>query len=349
MYLKVPNRFKTAREKNLTYFCPAMKFLIIRFSSIGDIVLTTPVIRCLKQQVAGAEVHFLMKKSFEDVLKHNPYIDKRFYYNDNFEELIQKLKEENYDAIIDLQKNVRSLRFKTQLGKKSYSFNKINTQKWIMVNFKVNVLPSVHIVDRYLESVKSFGVINDGHGLDYFISDEDEKVIADLPDSFEDNYIAWVIGAKHYTKRLPPEKLFSIAKEIVSPIVLLGGKEDFEQGEVMRQINPYLIYNARGKYSLNQSAAFLQNAKSVITHDTGLMHIASAFHKKIISVWGNTVPEFGMYPYEGANQKNRMRDNLMLEVHGLSCRPCSKIGFEKCPKGHFKCMRNIDEQPFMEL
>jgi ADP-heptose:LPS heptosyltransferase len=327
-----------------------MKFLIIRFSSIGDIVLTTPVIRCLKQQISGAEVHFLVKKNFYDVVKNNSNIDKIFIYDDNMNELASRLKEENYDAIIDLQKNLLSLQLKNLLRIKSYSFNKLNIQKWIYVNFKINLLPPLHIVNRYLESVKSFGVVNDHHGLDFFITEEDERAVNDLPEKFNENYIGWVIGAKHFTKRLPPEKLLSIAKKINSPIVILGGKEDFEMGERIREINPYMIFNACGKYTINQSAAFVKNAKLIITHDTGLMHIAAALDKKIISIWGNTVPEFGMEPYYGDKVKSELGDDsVKLEVLGLSCRPCSKIGFEKCPRGHFKCMKEIDENIFIGL
>jgi ADP-heptose:LPS heptosyltransferase len=88
---------------------------------------------------------------------------------------------------------------------------------------------------------------------------------------------------------------------------------------------------------LNESADLVKKSKLIITHDTGLMHIAAAFKKKIISVWGNTVPEFGMYPYYG----NSLAQNFQFEINGLRCRPCSKIGYAKCPRGHFKCMNQI--------
>ena len=165
------------------------------------------------------------------------------------------------------------------------------------VNFKTKSLPNKHIVDRYLETVSSFGVKNDGEGLDYFITPDDEKIVTTLPSSFQPNYIAWVIGAKHATKQLPLSKMISIAGKLKMPVVILGGKEDMMRSkEIISHFN-VPVFDGCGNFSLNQSAAIVKHAHHVITHDTGLMHIAAAFRKKIISVWGNTVPEFGMYPY----------------------------------------------------
>jgi len=323
-----------------------MKFLIVRFSSIGDIVLTSPVVRCLKQQVKDAEVHFLTKKSFAAVIQHNTFIDKKIYLEEELDELIPQLKNEKYDYVIDLHHNLRTLKLKRALGVKSFSFNKLNIEKWLMVNLKMNRLPDKHIVDRYMETVKSFGVVNDGKGLDYFITQEDGKAIERIPKIFQPGYIAFVIGAKHNTKKLPFEKIVSIIGKIHKPVLLMGGKEDFDEAEkILMAVENHSqnqkpeTYNACGKFSLNESAALVKHAEKVITHDTGLMHIAAAFKKEIISVWGNTIPEFGMYPYYGDFEKR----NSKFEVLGLSCRPCSKIGFEKCPKGHFKCMKLQDE------
>lgn len=326
-----------------------MKILIIRFSSIGDIVLTTPVVRCLKQQL-GAEIHYLTKKSFHTVLAANPYIDKIFTIQKKVNEILPELKKEKYDVIIDLHRNLRSWQIKSGLGVKSYAFDKLNFEKWLMVNFKVNKLPDIHIVDRYLAAVKSLGVVNDGKGLDYFIMKNEELLINGVefservstlqPFNPSTHFIAFVIGAAHATKRLPTEKIISICNKIPYPIILLGGPEDAERGETIANAAGNHVINACGKLKLNQSASIIQQAWKVITHDTGLMHIAAAYNKDIISVWGNTIPEFGMYPYdpEGKNK------NVIMEVNNLPCRPCSKIGYAKCPKGHFKCMYDIDEE-----
>ncbi|HLO80994.1 MAG TPA: glycosyltransferase family 9 protein [Chitinophagaceae bacterium] len=311
-----------------------MKFLVIRFSSIGDIVLTTPVVRCLKQQVENAEVHFLTKKNFASILENNPHVDKVHVLEDDLGAMIKKLSGEKFDAVIDLHNNLRSARVKFGLGVPSHSFPKLNIEKWLMVKFKINRLPDIHIVDRYLGTVSSFGVKNDMKGLDYFIPAKDEIDISTMP--FRE-YTGIVIGAAHATKRLPLHKLIEMASKILGPLVLLGGKEDVEIGEQVRNSDPVRIFNACGKYNLNQSASLVKQARAIVSHDTGLMHIAAAFHKPIVSVWGNTIPAFGMYPYWGHREFS-----LMSEVSGLACRPCSKIGYDQCPKGHFKCMENQD-------
>ena len=330
-----------------------MKILIIRFSSIGDIVLTSPVIRCLKKQT-GTEIHYLTKKNFEKILISNPYVDKVFSIEKEISEVITDLKSMNYDYVIDLHKNLRSLHVKKILGVKSFSFNKLNIEKWLMVNLKINRLPNTHIVDRNLETVASFGVKNDDAGLDYFIPKEDEIDLHEISKKFnfpiaDSKYIAFVIGAAHATKRLPVEKIIDICNGLKLPVILIGGKEDFENGDIISTKSTGYVLNLCSKLNLNQSASIVKQAQVVITHDTGLMHIAAAFRKKIISIWGNTIPEFGMYPYYPTALKEEVFKNNIVEVKGLSCRPCSKIGYNKCPKGHFKCMQMIDTEEVIML
>jgi ADP-heptose:LPS heptosyltransferase len=319
------------------------KFLVLRFSSIGDIVLTTPVIRCLKTQVKDAEVHFCTKRTYAGVIAGNPYIDRAHFLGDDLTELLESLRRERYDAVIDLHHNLRSLRVKRALGTRSTAFPKTNFEKWLMVNFRIDRLPRVHVVDRYFEAAKPLGVMDDGKGLDFFLAPEDEQVVEQLPESFRGGYVALVIGARHFTKQLPAEKLAAVCLKLERPVVFLGGPEDRERGETILAAvgqegrSPHRV-NGCGTYSLKQSAALVKHARVVITHDTGLMHIAAAFQKNIVSVWGNTIPAFGMTPYFGSAGTGQ---NTILEVDGLSCRPCSKIGYDKCPKGHFRCMNDI--------
>lgn len=310
-----------------------LKILIIRFSSIGDIVLTTPVLRCLKHQVEEVTIHYLTKRPFEPVLASNPYIDKLHFLENSLSSTISILKQENFDYVIDLHHNLRTLILKSRLGVKSASFNKLNFEKWVLVNTRIDVMPKVHIVDRYLDTVKFLGVSNDNKGLDYFLPEEYELKSL-IPESHQ-NFIALVIGAQHATKRLPQHKLIELCRMINRPMVLLGGKEDFARGEEIAELVGSNVFNGCGKFKLNESAYLVKMAEKVISHDTGLMHIAAAFNKPVLSIWGNTVPEFGMYPY-------MTDESVMFEVMGLPCRPCSKIGYEKCPRGHFKCMNNID-------
>ncbi len=320
-----------------------IKFLVVRFSSIGDIVLTTPVIRGLKKQVENAEIHFLCKKAYFEVVKNNPYIDKIHLFDKDFSELVNKLKFDFFDYIIDLHHNIRTSRLKNSLRLPVLTFDKLNKEKWLMVNFKKNRLPNIHIVDRYLESTNVFDVHNDNKGLDYFLGEED-KINLSVLKLETNNYVAFVIGATHATKRLPNDKIIAVCHEIKGKIVLLGGKEDIKNAKYITQnIDDSRIIDACGKFKLNQSAYLVQQARMVISHDTGLMHIAAAFKKQIISIWGNTIPEFGMYPYM-ADEKSEI-----IEVKGLKCRPCTKIGFSTCPKRHFKCMNDINVARIAEL
>ncbi|WP_128544024.1 glycosyltransferase family 9 protein [Larkinella soli] len=311
-----------------------LKFLVIRFSSIGDIVLTTPVVRCLKQQVPDAVVHFCTKRAFQSIVENNPNIDAGFYLDGSLNALIRQLRAERYDYIIDLHHNLRTSIIKFRLGVPSRSYEKLNWEKWLYVRFKVNQMPPVHIVDRYMATVQPFGVKNDEKGLDYFIPYKDMVEPEWLPTSHRNGFVAYAVGGQHATKKLPVPRMIELCRKINYPVVLLGGKEDFDAGEAVRlELGDRRIYNACGKYNLNQSASLLQQSTLVFSHDTGLMHIAAALKKKVYSIWGNTTPQLGMYPYKTSF--------VLLEKNGLKCRPCSKIGYERCPLGHFKCMNEL--------
>jgi len=318
------------------------KFLIIRFSSIGDIVLTSPVVRCLKTQFPEAEVHFLTKKRNADLLQANPYIDKIQLLDISLSDTIQTLKTENYNYIIDLHNNLRSLRVKLGLKAQSYSFNKLNFRKILLTRFNINTMPEGHIVDRNLETLRSFNVKNDGKGLEHFIPEEDEFPLSELPESFRSGYVALVLAGTYTTKRMPIAKYRKLISESNIPFVLLGGKGERISASSILEWNTGNVLDFTGKLRINQSASLVKNARLVIANDTGLMHIAAAFHKKILSVWGNTSPELGMYPYlpgEGSE---------ILEVKGLPCRPCSKLGYHECPKKHFRCMNDIPEDRIID-
>ncbi|MHB8260591.1 MAG: glycosyltransferase family 9 protein [Bacteroidia bacterium] len=315
-----------------------MKVLIIRFSSIGDIVLTTPIVRCLKKQITDCEIHFLTKCNFISLVENNPYVSKIYSIKDKVSEVSEELKQENYDVAIDLHHNLRSAQVKRAVGCSAHSFNKLNVEKWLLVNLKINRLPYIHIVDRYFETVKSLGVTNDNQGLDYFIPAKDEVDIVSAFQLISKGYHVLVVGGSYYTKKIPLTKLQEICRISDKPIILLGGKEDKTVGELIEKEFSGKVFSACGKFTINQSASIIQQADKVITSDTGLMHIAAAFKKDIFSLWGNTVPEFGMYPYLAGNHSK------ILEVTNLRCRPCSKLGFNKCPKGHFKCMNEINVQ-----
>ncbi len=315
-----------------------MKILFLRFSSIGDIILTTPALRAAKQQIPNAEIHIAVKAQYSKILEENPNVSKVHKLEKDLKPLISQLRKEDFDMVIDLHNNLRTLQIKRALKKPSRSFNKLNKQKWLIVNFRINRLPDVHIVDRYLETLEEFGVKKDDQGLEFYIADDD-RINRDKMDSrLKDGYYTLAIGAQHYTKILPVDKLVEICEKADRPVVLLGDKNDRERAmEILENLTPSTrerIIDLCGKIPLGTSADYIRQAKGVFCHDSGLMHIAAAFHVPIISYWGNTIPEFGMYPYQTWHKR--------VENLDLRCRPCTKIGYSKCPKGHFKCMRELE-------
>ena len=318
------------------------KILVIRFSSIGDIVLASPVMRCLKRQLADAEVHFVTKSSFRMVTEHSPYIDKFFYFEEDLTVLIQDLKKENYDYVIDLHDNIRSNRIRRALKKKSYTINKLSIEKFILTNFNINLMPGRHITLRSLDTVAALGVVDDGLGLDYFIPPDQQVTEKDIPTSHLAGFVAVVIGANHFTKKLPVHKLQELCYKIEHPIILLGGKEDQAAGAQIASVDPVKIYNACGKFSLHESADLVRRSKLVVSHDTGMQYIACAFQKPVLAIWGGTSPKLDVEPYYGSAYTQTgtpIYENILLN---LRCQPCSRFGSKACPLEHFNCMEKQD-------
>jgi ADP-heptose:LPS heptosyltransferase len=318
-----------------------MKILVIRFSSMGDIIYTTPVVRCLKKQLPDAQIHFITKPAFKYIYDNNPYIDKLLLLKPVLADTIADIKAEGYDHIIDLHNNLRTAIIKLRTGVKSSTYKKQTIRKWLSLKFNLQLVPPVHLVDRYLKAVQFLGVTNDELPIDYYIKN-DYRLSALLPVSHQNNYVAFVIGATHFTKRMPNEKIISLCRQINTPIVLLGGNDVKANGEEIAAAIGSNIYNACGITTLDESVFLVSKAQSILGFDTGLTHIAEAFNKPIVSIWGGTVPDLlGVQPY--------MVKEAMVAGIDLSCRPCSKFGLEKCPLGHFKCMYDMPEEPIAEF
>ena len=316
-----------------------MRLLFIRFSSIGDIVLTTPAIRCAKQQIPGVEIHFLTKRSMEDLVAANPYIDQCHYLESDVDATIDALKKIKFDYIIDLHHNLRTWKIKSALGVKAFCYHKLSLKKLLLAKLHINLLPTTHVCERYIDSLKYFNVVNDGKGLDYFFPSKTSFSAANLPTSHQAGFVAFVIGASYFNKKMPIDKWIQLAAKIKMPIVLIGGKEDEMAATSIATSNSIGIYNACGKYSIQESASILQMSKLVVSHDTGFLHIAAAFKKPTITIWGATSPALqfeAYYPRENAPAHyNSLFPNL-------NCQPCSKQGAGKCPQGHFACMQLQD-------
>ncbi len=320
-----------------------MKILVIRFSSIGDIVLASPVLRCVKKQVPGAEVHFLTKKSFKIVTAANPYVDRFFYYENNMDELLVQLQAEQYDHVLDLHNNIRSNKIKRYLKRKTGTINKLTLQKFLLTQLNIDVMPNRHITLRSLDAAKQLNVADDGEGLDYFIAREDEIQQHDLPAAHLLGFVAIVIGANHFTKRFPVHKLVELCGKLDHPVILLGGREDAANGALIALQDDTKIYNACGKFNISESAAIIKKAKVVLSNDTGMQYIACAFKKPVLALWGSTTPDLDVEPYYGSKflryQTKPIYENICLK---LSCQPCSKYGAAACPLEHFNCMNKLD-------
>ena len=229
--------------------------------------------------------------------------------------------------------------------KSSYTYDKQVIKRWLYTNFKI-LTKINHISDSYINTLSNLGIENDQKGLDFKLDYEEFQKVKDLSINFN-NYSALVIGAKHYTKRLPFKKLIELCDKINGPIALIGGKDEIEvskeiesffnyssTSEVTNKLNKKTkIFNYCGKLSILESASILKLSKNVYTHDTGFMHIAAALKKNIISIFGSTHPNLGFYPYKTSFS--------IIQNNKLDCRPCTKIGLSKCPAGHFKCMMDI--------
>ena len=306
-----------------------MKVLVMRLSSIGDVLLTTPVVRCLHTQLPDVELHFLVKPSAATLLKGNPYIDRLIVLSDTMEETVATLHNEHYDCVVDLHNVHRTRRIRRALGVRTLVYRKENLHKFLLVWAKVDHMSGRHVVERYFDAVRPLGVHGDGGGLDIFLPEEQPRRFA-LPA----DYLVVACGAQHETKRIPPCKIAELCEQTDRTVLLLGDENDRRRLEEARFVAGSHVRNLCGQTSLTETAQLIRDATMVVTPDSALMHIAAAFRRPVIALWGATSPRFGFWAYKTEHQD--------LVPVGLRCHPCSRMGSERCPKGHFKCM--MDKQ-----
>lgn len=315
------------------------KILIIRLSSLGDILLTTPFIRSLKNQFPKLQIDFLLRQEYSDALINNPYINTLYRYSrekESNKKVLADIKKSNYELIIDLQNNFRSKKIKSSLNVLSVSFDKKTIEKFLLVNLKINLLKNAkQIPVRYAQVIENLNLDNDG--IDLFTQNKpDEKL------NRHDNLIGFCPGARHFTKQWPKEYFIELGKKLTETgckVVLFGGRIDKQLCEEISNEIPDSI-NLANDDDLLQTAANMKMFKAIICNDSGLMHVASSTDTKVVAIFGSTVKEFGFTPYNC--------NDLMLENKSLTCRPCSHIGRSSCPKKHFKCMREISPELVFE-
>ena len=304
------------------------KILIIRLSSLGDILLTTPLIRSIKKQYPKIIIDFLLKGQYQDALKHNKFISNLYLY----EKDENKLKSNNYDLIIDLQNNFRSRKIKKLLNRPSLKFNKHNFDKFLLVHFKINKLISLpQIPERYAQTVPNFPL--DIESLNLYLPENIKPILVDGK-----KFIGFAPGSKHYTKMWPIDYYIQLGNALNQngyQIVLFGGKDDRQVCAEIKDNLPFAI-NLCNNNNLFQTVVDLKKCSALVCSDSGLMHVACAVQIPVLTFFGSTVKEFGFTPYKNSN--------LILENNSLTCRPCSHIGRSSCPKKHFKCMKDLTPQ-----
>lgn len=315
------------------------KVLIIRLSSLGDVLFTTPLIRSLKNQYPDLQIDFIVKNQFVDALRLNPHLTNLYQYDSSDEKNnfgIPDLSNNQYDVVIDLQNNFRSSQIRNKINSPSVKFQKPNLSKFLLVNFKINLLKDkTPIPVRYAESIKDFKL--DDKGLELYSNNKpDEKLIN------KKNLVGLCPGAKHFTKRWLKEYYIELGNSLIKNgfiVVLFGGKDDRELcKEISSGINNLIDLSNDDK--LLQTATDMKLCKLIVCNDSGLMHAACAVGVPVAVFFGSSVQEFGFAPYNNPN--------LILENKSLICRPCSHIGRESCPKKHFKCMKDIYPQSALQ-
>ena len=304
------------------------EILVIRFSSIGDIVLCTPVFRLLKKKYPQANITFLTKKKFANLLKGNSFIDEISSWDDREDR--NKLTFKSFDAVVDLHSNLRSLIVKLRFWQvPSVSVKKKNFNKFLFTLTKWKLFSVSSIVARYVGILKPFGIEDDGLGLDFVVAESDKHL------EVSGDYAVVVLGGTYASKRIPENKLEELFAEMQKiKVVLIGGTEEADLGTRLADKFPDNVISMCGNLGIHESARVIQSSKVVISGDTGMAHIAAALGKPIGLIWGNTSKDYGMSPV--MKQGIELKD---FEVPGLGCWPCSKLGYGDCPKGHFSCMQ----------
>ena len=319
------------------------KILIIRLSSIGDILLSTPFIRQTRKKFPAVQIDFVVKQEFHQLISANPHLDKIYQLQSgNLGGLLGALASAEYDYIFDLHGNIRSRLITQRI--RSEKISRIKKNKFIQqlfVKFKINRYDRVKpIPERYLETGLPAGVTDDGGGLEFYWNEKSEetanKYLADLKTDPPAVLIAVAPGAGFYTKRWPLEYFIDLMDHIrvekKARFIVLGDVNDRKLGQVLSNRRSWVL-DLTGRIDLMEAGAILAQCQMAITNDSGMMHLATAVQTPVLALFGSSVREFGFFPFRATSH--------IVENQGLSCRPCSHIGRRKCPEGHFKCMREL--------
>jgi lipopolysaccharide heptosyltransferase II len=327
--------------------------LVIRFSSLGDVLLTTPVIRGLRQRYPGARIDVLVKPLYADLLRFNPHVTSVITFEDGADQSLAalggELRRRRYDLVLDLHRSLRSNLLRPWLWRaRRRSVRKFVVRRYLLVRWKWNTYRGiVPVPDRYRAAAADLGVQDDGEGLELCLPDETLAAMRARMERLKIERFPTVIGfaptARHFTKCWPAERFVACGVALASKpgvkILVFGAKDEAEYcGDIVHLINTSaggrVAENLSADSSLLESAAAMDYCKVVLCNDSGLMHLASARRRPVVALFGSTVKEFGFAPYRTPGG--------VIEHAGLPCRPCSHIGRESCPLDHFHCMTKIE-------
>ena len=329
------------------------KTLVIRFSSIGDIVLSSPLLRVLRARFPDGQIDYVTRKEYAELVRSNQNLNYTYEFDaaqgfDGLRVLKRRVRAEGYDLIVDIHDSLRSKYLRSLRGPKHVVVvNKRVVERTMLVKLKKNVYKGiVSVADRYIEPLQQLGIVSDGKGLELHIPDEVLFGVSGKMSKLHLNRFEKVIGvcpgARHFTKRWPAERFAELgarcAREADAKLLLFGGAEESDLctslvENINKQAGPERATHFCGMLSLLETAAAMNACDAIVTNDSGLMHIATAVQKNVVAIFGSTVREFGFFPYKG--------NAIVLERPALSCRPCSHIGRSECPEGHFRCMHDI--------
>ena len=329
------------------------KILIIRFSSIGDIVLATPLLRVLRARFPFSRIDFAVRKEYSELIRENKNLDHIYEFDaqtglSGLHILKNQLRAEQYDLVIDIHNSLRSRYLRWMLGAGDVVvIIKHIVARTMLIRLKKNFYRNVvSVADRYIEPVQKYGIENDGKGLEMSLSDEFRARIAAKMKKMNihqsDIMIGFCPSARHATKCWPQVRYkelgVAVSKNFHATILLFGGSQDKEIcSSLAREINSFgeqgHAFDLSGELSLLETAAAMEVCTLIVTNDSGLMHVASAMKKKVVAIFGPTVREFGFFPVG--------KEHIVLERKDLYCRPCTPLGGDRCPEGHFRCMKEI--------
>jgi lipopolysaccharide heptosyltransferase II len=327
--------------KNIT------KILVFRLSSIGDIVLTSALVRCLKKQYPEAQIDFVIKKQFKQLIEFNPHLHTIYTINSSegingLRKVKATIKQEQYDVFIDIHKNMRSLFIMVGSGaKRTLTYKKHIFKRTLLTSFGFNKYKNItHVYQRFIEAAKPIDVKNDNEGTELFIpSNIDVKVLQVLLSNGligDKPYVLFCPGASFKNKQWLPERFVELAKYLLDKedvnVVLSGGRAEEDICKYILQETNGRVIDLSVRFTILESAVIAKYAKAVVANDTGMLHIAEALKVPVVGIYGPTSRQLGYYPI--------LEKSLVVEVD-LPCRPCTKMGAQSCPKKHWKCMKEI--------